>query len=92
MLVLSRRLEQRIRIGESITITVVRIGRDQVRIGIDAPSDVPIVREDEPLRADVHKPAEYEKPSPAGAPVPLGRYDKTASAAGLLLVPAGDDH
>lgn len=84
MLVLSRRLEQRIRIGESITVTVVRIGRDQVRIGIDAPSDVPIVR------AELLPPT--DDPSPTGAPVRLGRYDKTASAAGLLLVPTGDDH
>lgn len=44
MLVLSRKLSEQIQIGESITITVVRIDSDKVRIGIDAPKVVPIAR------------------------------------------------
>ena len=46
MLVLSRREGERLLIGDNIWITIVRIGPEQVRIGIDAPEDVPVVREE----------------------------------------------
>ncbi|MDR1960504.1 MAG: carbon storage regulator [Planctomycetaceae bacterium] len=44
MLVLSRREGERIKIGNSVTVTIVRLGGDKVRIGIEAPSDVLILR------------------------------------------------
>lgn len=44
MLVLSRKVGETIRIGDDITIMVVRIRPDQVGLGIDAPKDVTIVR------------------------------------------------
>ena len=46
MLVLSRRESERIRVGESIVVTVVRLGGDKVRIGIDAPSDMLVLRDE----------------------------------------------
>ena len=46
MLVLSRRESQRIRLGDSIVVTVVRLGRDKVRLGIEAPSDVLVLRDE----------------------------------------------
>jgi carbon storage regulator len=46
MLVLSRKLGEKIIIGENITVTVVKIDRNQIRIGIEAPSDVPVYREE----------------------------------------------
>lgn len=46
MLVLSRKLGERILIGQDIELTVVRIDRDRVRIGIKAPSGVTILREE----------------------------------------------
>jgi carbon storage regulator len=46
MLVLSRRESERIRVGESIVVTVVRLGGDKVRIGIEAPSDVLVLRDE----------------------------------------------
>lgn len=46
MLVLSRQVGQRIQIGDQIEVTVVRIGQGVVRIGVDAPSDVPVMREE----------------------------------------------
>ena len=44
MLVLSRKLGEKIVIGNGITITVVKIKGNQVRLGIDAPDQVPILR------------------------------------------------
>jgi len=44
MLVLSRKRNEVIRIGDDITITVCAILRDKVRIGIDAPAEVPVHR------------------------------------------------
>jgi carbon storage regulator len=44
MLVLTRKLDERIKIGNNIYVTVVRCGNDKVRIGIDAPDNVPILR------------------------------------------------
>ena len=46
MLVLSRKVGERIFIGEHVTITVVRITGGGVRLGIDAPPDLPVVREE----------------------------------------------
>ncbi|MDG2409606.1 MAG: carbon storage regulator [Pirellulales bacterium] len=46
MLVLSRRESERIRVGESIVVTVVRLGGDKVRIGIEAPSDMLVLRDE----------------------------------------------
>lgn len=44
MLVLSRRESERIRLGDSIVITVVRVAGDRVRLGIEAPADVLVLR------------------------------------------------
>ena len=46
MLVLSRKLGEKIVIGDNIVITVVKIDRNQIRIGIEAPHDVPVYREE----------------------------------------------
>lgn len=44
MLGLGRKCGEEIKIGDDITITVTRISRNRVRLGIDAPKDVPILR------------------------------------------------
>lgn len=44
MLVLSRKLMDRIQIGESIVVTVLEIRGNRVRIGIDAPRDIGVLR------------------------------------------------
>ncbi len=46
MLILGRTENQKIMIGDNITIAVVSISGDRVRIGIDAPQDVMILREE----------------------------------------------
>ena len=52
MLVLSRRESERILLGDSIVVTVVRLGGDRVRLGIEAPQEVRVLREElEPIHA-----------------------------------------
>ena len=46
MLVLSRKLGEKIFIGENICITVVDIDRGKIRLGIEAPRNVPIFRQE----------------------------------------------
>jgi carbon storage regulator len=44
MLVLTRKVDEKILVGDKIVITIVRIGSNAVRVGIEAPSDMYIVR------------------------------------------------
>ena len=46
MLVLSRKVGQKILIGDRISVTVVRVGQGGVRIGVEAPEDMEVVREE----------------------------------------------
>jgi carbon storage regulator len=46
MLVLSRKLGEKIVIGDNIVVTIVKIDRNQIRIGIEAPPEVPVYREE----------------------------------------------
>ena len=46
MLVLSRKVGERIRIGDKITVTVVRVTGGGVRLGIEAPAEMPVIREE----------------------------------------------
>ncbi len=59
MLVLSRKESQRIKLGDSIIVTVVRLTGDKVRLGIEAPADMLVLREeldpfspDQPIAGD----------------------------------------
>jgi carbon storage regulator len=61
MLVLSRKESQRIRLGDSIVVTIVKISGDKVRVGIEAPADVLVLRDELEARSDVAKTA---APSP----------------------------
>ncbi len=52
MLVLSRRESERIRLGDSIVVTVVRVAGDRVRLGIEAPADILVLRDELDARPD----------------------------------------
>jgi carbon storage regulator len=52
MLVLSRKCSESIQIGPDVRITIVRIDRSQVRLGIEAPGDVCVLREELFVRAE----------------------------------------
>lgn len=53
MLVLSRKVDQTIVIQDNITIKILEINGDRVKLGINAPRDVVILREE--LREEVHQ-------------------------------------
>lgn len=58
MLVLTRKVGERIHIGEGVVVTVVRIQGDKVRIGIEAPSEVTIHREEVYRRVQAGRPTD----------------------------------
>ncbi len=64
MLVLTRRNGERICIGDGIVLTVLRVHGERVRLGIEAPRDISVDRQEVRRR----KAVEGERPSPAGRP------------------------
>ena len=58
MLVLSRKQSERIRVGNDIVVTVVRLSGDKVRLGVEAPKEVPVHRNEvyEAIRRNQQKP------------------------------------
>jgi carbon storage regulator len=76
MLVFTRRRQQAIRIGDRIEVRVLRVGRDGVRIGITAPPDVPVHRE------EVYEEIREANRAAVAAPVPPAA-DMTALAVRL---------
>lgn len=67
MLVLSRKDGEKIRIGENVFVTLVRGSNGKARLGIEAPADVQVVRDeiDDPNRAPRKK-----EPCPLGDKCP----------------------
>lgn len=63
MLVLTRKLMEKLYIGNDVCVTVVRLEGGQVRLGIDAPREVAVVR------------AELIEGRPAAAPAAAARLD-----------------
>ncbi len=62
MLVLSRKVGERILIGDHVTVTVVRITGGGVRIGIEAPSDMAVIREE--LQTEMQQSTSERQPKP----------------------------
>ena len=46
MLILSRKTNEKVVIGEDISVTIIEIRGDQVRIGIDAPKKIKVFRQE----------------------------------------------
>jgi carbon storage regulator len=72
MLVLSRKTDERVLVGGCITVTVLRVGKNEVRLGIDAPPDINIRRSElvtagttgsEAKEADANQPTHGTSPS-----------------------------
>jgi carbon storage regulator len=65
MLVLSRHRDESIIIGDDIIITVVDVRGDKVRLGIDAPTDIPVHRQEvyEAIQRERRAQANASRPS-----------------------------
>ena len=46
MLILSRKIDEKIKIGNDITITLIDVHGDQVKIGVEAPKEVKVFRQE----------------------------------------------
>ena len=53
MLVLSRRIGERLVIDDRITVTVVEIRGGQIRLGVEAPKEIPVWREEVAVRKEM---------------------------------------
>ncbi|MFN2461315.1 MAG: carbon storage regulator CsrA [Candidatus Velthaea sp.] len=83
MLVLSRKLNQAIMVGDNVRIVVVSVDRDQVKLGIDAPREIPVHRSevfDEIQRAN-RQAAGLPEPVPAPVPPATGATSPAALSA-----------
>jgi carbon storage regulator len=76
MLILSRKVNEKIMIGDDISISIIEVRGDQVRLGVDAPRAVKVFRqevfdaikaenqaaaESKPVLPDINLPVEREK-------------------------------
>ena len=46
MLILSRKIDEKIKIGDNITITLIEVHGDQVKIGVEAPKSLKVFRQE----------------------------------------------
>jgi carbon storage regulator len=60
MLVLSRKLGQSFHVGPDVRITIVKVDRNSVRIGIHAPEEVSVQREEIAFEVPEPRPRSYE--------------------------------
>jgi carbon storage regulator len=63
MLILTRRVGETLMIGDDVTVTVLGVKGNQVRIGVNAPKDVSVHREEIYERIKKEQQAGGEKPS-----------------------------
>ena len=82
MLVLTRKLMEKLYIGENICVTVVRLEGGQVRLGIEAPREIPVVRAE--LRRDPPPPVESGEDEPTlGRAGPIRLAGRVAREIGI---------
>lgn len=65
MLILSRRESERVYLGEDIVLTIVRVNGDKVRIGVEAPPNIKILRTELELDASPDNSMHPSSPAPA---------------------------
>jgi carbon storage regulator CsrA len=67
VLILSRKASECIHLGDDIVLTIVAVGNDKVRIGVQAPPGVKILRTE--LELDVTLPMPTKRPAPLAAAI-----------------------
>jgi|SRR5262245_6992765 len=77
MLVLTRKLQQQIKIGEQVTVTILRVKGNTVRVGVEAPRDVRVVRGELP-KVDRAAPSADSVDDEAAHGTDGGRVDASA--------------
>ena len=65
MLVLTRKLEEQIRIGDDITITILKVKGNTVRVGIEAPRAIRVVRGELPRHDQIDTPSSLNAAHPS---------------------------
>ena len=60
MLILTRRIGENLRIGTNVTVTILGVKGNQVKVGIDAPKSLPVHREELYLRIQKERERERE--------------------------------
>lgn len=81
MLVFTRRRNEAIIVADGIEIRVLRVSRDAVRLGVTAPSDVPVHRQEiyEQIKEENRRAAQ---PAPTGLPAAISRVRATRESSG----------
>ncbi len=79
MLVLTRKTNQSIMIGDEVEVTVLAVSRDKIRLGITAPRDVPVFRKEVYLTIKDQQDGAPAAPADAKATVD-GALDSLANA------------
>jgi carbon storage regulator len=63
MLIMTRRIGEKIMIGSNITLTILSVQGDQIRIGVDAPRDVAVHREEIHRRIELERAVDRKEPT-----------------------------
>ena len=94
MLVLTRKLQQQIKIGEQITVTILKVKGNTVRVGISAPRDVRVIRGELPKEGVAAETVEVDATVVEHAAVTIGEQsEETVEAveeAGAAACSAGE--
>ncbi len=74
MLVLTRKNGETISVGDSICIKVISVGNNRVKIGIEAPKEVPVRRGELQPRLAIFEPGDQVDVKPATTPADGSRH------------------